>query len=315
MSGRFLFVGKRLILAVPLLLGVVLLVFLLLQITPGDPARQIVGLRASEADVAQVRDQLGLDDSVFSQYARYLGGVVQGDLGFSYKSRQPVADMVAARLPVSGWLVISGLVVSLMITIPLGVWAAIQRDRAGDHITRGVSLLGIAMPSFWVGLMLILLVALPTGWFPVGGFGDTFGQRLNAIVLPAVTLGIAMAPIQIRSLRASIIRCLGSDYVAAGRALGASGFLLVRRFVLRNAASSMVTLAAVQTSFLLFTMVVLETTFGLPGLGQGMVMAAVQRDLPAVQGYTLVFALTVVLVYLLADVVNAVLDPRVEIRG
>jgi peptide/nickel transport system permease protein len=289
MTGRFLFVARRLAFAVPLLLGVVLLVFLFLQVTPGDPARQVVGLRASDAEVAAVRAQMGLDDPLAVQYGSYVAGVAQGDLGYSYKSRRPVASLVGQRLPVSLWVLAAGLLVSLVITLPFGVFAALRRDRLADHLARGVSLFGIAMPTFWVGLMLILLVALPTGWFPVGGFGSTMGERLRALVLPAVTLGIAMAPIQIRSLRASIIRVLDADYVAAGRALGASGSVLVRRFVLRNAVSSVVTLAAVQTSFLLFGMVVVEATFGLPGLGQGMILAAAQRDMPAVQGYTLVF--------------------------
>lgn len=315
MSGRFAFVLKRIALSIPLLLGVVLLVFLLLQVTPGDPARVVAGLRASDEQVAEVREGLGLERPVMVQYVDYVTDVARGDLGFSYKSRQPVADMISSRLPISGWLLAVGVAFSLLLAIPLGVWSALRRDRIDDHAIRGVSLLGIAMPSFWVGLMLILLVALPTGWFPVGGAGRGLGGFLRSMVLPGLTLGLVMAPLQIRSLRSSVIGVLDSDYVATGRALGASGFTLVRRFVLRNAVSSMVTILAIEISFVLFSLVVVEATFALPGVGEGMVRAATQRDFPAVQGYTLVFALVVVGVYLLADVVNSLLDPRVEVTS
>ena len=313
--GRYGFVVKRLLISVPLLMGVVLLVFLLLKVTPGDPARVVAGLRASEEDVAEVRDELGLDDPVIVQYVTYLGDVARGDFGYSFKSRQPVTTLIGDRLEPSLWLVVGGLVVSIAASIPLANWAAGRRDGIADQLIRGASLLGITMPVFWVGLMLIILVALPTGWFPTSGFGDSAAEHLHHIVLPAVTLGISLAPVQIRSLRSSTVRVLDSDYVQLGRSIGASGTGLIRRFVLRNTVSSMITIVAIETSFLLFGMVIIETTFSIPGLGQGMVLAASQRDFPAIQGYTLLFALIVVVVYLLADVVNAMVDPRVEITG
>ena len=313
--GRYSFVLKRLLISVPLLMAVVFLVFLLLKVTPGDPARVVAGLRASEEDVAEVRNELGLDDPVVVQYVTYMGDVARGDFGYSFKSRQPVTTLIKDRLEPSLWLVAGGLVVSVVFAIPLANWAAARRDGIADQLIRGASLLGIAMPSFWVGLMLIILVALPTGWFPTGGFGDSAAEHLHHIVLPAVTLGISLAPVQIRSLRSSAIRVLESDYVQLGRSIGATGTALMRRFVLRNTVSSMVTIVAIETSFLLFGMVIIETTFSIPGLGQGMVLAASQRDFPAIQGYTLLFAIVVVAVYLVADVINAMIDPRVEIAG
>ncbi len=313
--GRYSFVLKRLLISVPLLMAVVFLVFLLLKVTPGDPARVVAGLRASEEDVAEVRNELGLDDPVVVQYVTYMGDVARGDFGYSFKSRQPVTTLIKDRLEPSLWLVAGGLVVSVVFAIPLANWAAARRDGIADQLIRGASLLGIAMPSFWVGLMLIILVALPTGWFPTGGFGDSAAEHLHHIVLPAVTLGISLAPVQIRSLRSSAIRVLESDYVQLGRSIGATGTALMRRFVLRNTVSSMVTIVAIETSFVLFGMVIIETTFSIPGLGQGMVLAASQRDFPAIQGYTLLFAIVVVAVYLVADVINAMIDPRVEIAG
>jgi len=313
--GRFRFVLRRLVLTVPLLFGIVLLVFLILQVTPGDPARQIVGLRASEEQLQEVREELGLTDPVLTQYARYVGGVMQGDLGYSYKSRQSVAALIAERLPVTIWLLGFGLAFALMISIPLGIISALRQDRAVDHVVRGAGLLGLTMPSFWVGIILILTIALPTGLFPVGGFGETTLEHLRSIVLPALTLAIAIAPIQIRSLRASVVSVLGSDHVMTGRSMGIEPARLMRRFVLRNAAPPTIAILALDIGFLLFGAVVIETTFALPGIGQGLVLAARQRDIPAIQGYTLLFALIVVAVFLVADILTAMVDPRVEIES
>lgn len=312
--GRFGFVIRRLLQTIPMLFGIVLVVFLVLQITPGDPARQIVGLRASEEQLEEVREELGLNDPIIVQYGRYVGDVLQGNLGYSYKSRKPVSSIIGERISVTVWLMVTGVLMTLLISVPLGVIAALRKDRAADQIIRGFGLLGLSMPSFWTGVILLLLVALKTGWFPAGGFGDTFGERLHSMILPALTLAIASSPFIIRGLRASMIQVMESDYISTARSIGVAGGRLVRRFVLRNSAGPGVTLLAIEIGFLLFGAVVIETTFALPGVGQGLVLAARGRDLPSVQGYTLLFALVVVAVYLLADIVTAILDPRVEIE-
>ncbi len=312
--GRFGFVIKRLLQTIPMLFGIVLVVFLVLQITPGDPARQIVGLRASEEQLEEVREELGLNDPIIVQYGRYVGDVLQGDLGYSYKSRKPVSSIIGERISVTVWLMVTGVLMTLLISVPLGVIAALRKDRAADQIIRGFGLLGLSMPSFWTGVILLLLVALKTGWFPAGGFGETFGERLHSMILPGLTLAIASSPFIIRGLRASMIQVMESDYISTARSIGVAGGRLVRRFVLRNSAGPGVTLVAIEIGFLLFGAVVIETTFALPGVGQGLVLAARGRDLPSVQGYTLLFALVVVAVYLLADIVTAILDPRVEIE-
>jgi len=313
--GRFSFIAKRLLQVIPMMLGIVLVVFLLLQITPGDPVRQVVGLRATEEQLDEVREEMGLDDPVLVQYGRYVGQLVQGDLGYSYKSKQPVTSLIGDRMVVTAWLLTAGILLTLLISIPAAIAAALYRGRTADQVIRVGGLLGLSMPAFWVGVMLLLVVALPTGWFPPGGFGETFGERLQSIFLPALTLAIGSSPFIIRSLRASLISVLNSDYVATGRAIGGSRRRLIRRFVLRNAAVSSVTVLALEIGFLLFGAVVIETTFALPGLGQGLVLAARGRDLPAIQGYTLLFAVIVVAVYLLSDIAQAMLDPRVEIES
>jgi peptide/nickel transport system permease protein len=313
--GRFGFIAKRMALTVPLLLGVVLLVFLVLQITPGDPVRQIVGLRASVAELEKVRAELGLDDPVLIQFVRYVGNVAHGDLGFSYKSQQPVAEMVGERLPVTAWLLIVGSMFAVLISIPLAIRSALHPGGVFDRIVQGLGLLGLTMPSFWVGIVLILAVALPTGLFPVAGFGKTSGEHARSIVLPAVTLAVSIVPLQIRSLRASILSVLESDYVVTARAMGLSRGQVMTRFVLRNAAPPSISVLALNLGYLLFGAVVIETTFALPGIGQGIVLAARSRDLPSIQGYALLFAVLVVAVYLIADILIALVDPRVEITS
>jgi peptide/nickel transport system permease protein len=313
--GRFGFVGKRIVSVVPLMIGIVFIVFLLLKITPGNPARDAVGLRASPQAVAQAAHEMGLDQSVPGQFLHYLGHAIRGDLGYSFKSRSPVTVTLGSEAPVTLWLIVAGALISLAIAIPLAVIAAFRPDGLIDQGVRGLCVFALAMPLFWVGIMLITLIAIPTGAFPVGGFGQGFGGHLQSIALPALTLGIAMAPVMIRSLRTTIIHVLESDHVSAARSLGISGTRLYRRFVLRNALPSMITLLAVQAGYFLFGAVVIETTFNLPGLGEGLVVAATNRDFPLVQGYTLVFAAAIVLIYLLADIVVAMLDPRVVIEG
>lgn len=313
--GRFGFIVKRLITTVPLLLGIVLLVFLLLKITPGDPARLAVGLRASDAEVARARKAMGLDQSAIQQYLSYLWRALHGNLGYSFKSQSSVTQIIGAQAPVTAWLITFGVIISLVISVPAAVLAAIHRDGWWDHAIRGFAVLAVGMPMFWVGVMLITLVALPTGWFPVGGFGNTLVDHVRATVLPGLTLGIAMAPPMIRGLRISVLEALKSEYVEFGRSLGVRGVRLQRRFVVRNALPPMVTLLAVQSGYFVFGAVILETVFALPGLGQGMANAAVTRDVPLVQGYTLVFAIAIVFIYLVADIVNVMLDPRVAIEG
>ena len=296
-----------------MLLSIVFVVFLLLKVTPGDPARNVAGLRASPEELAQVRTELGIDRPILVQYWNYLSHAVQGDLGYSYKSRETVTAMIGARLAATAWLVSVAIVMVLLITIPLAIIAATRQGHAIDHAIRIAGLLGLSMPAFWVGVMLLLLIALPTGWFPAGGFGESPREHLRSVILPALTLAIGMAPVPIRSLRASIIAILATDYVATARSLGIPGGRIIRRFVLRNAAVPFITVFALEIGFLLFGTAVVETTFALPGVGQGLVFAARGRDLPAIQGYTLLFATLAVVVYLLADILTALLDPRVEI--
>ena len=312
--SRSRFVLRRLLQAIPLLLAITFFVFLLLKIAPGDPARLVAGVRAPEERVAEIRDDLGLDDSVLEQYVAYLGRVFSGDLGESIRAQEPVTDIIADSAPVTLWLVVAGTVMSLLMSLPLSILAARRPDRGADQTIRGFSLFGLTMPPFWIAIVLLVAVALPTGWFPVGGFGDSLGDKVRSIFLPGLTLAISLAPLQIRSMRSAVIDVLNADYVSVAHALGVPERRLLRRHVIRNALPPTVTILALQLGYVLFGAVVIEQAFALPGLGRAMVQAAAQRDFAVVQGLTLLLAVVVVVINIVADIVNSMLDPRMSLR-
>lgn len=298
---------------VPVVIAALLAAFFLLKVVPGDPARAIAGPRATDEAVAAIRADLGLDDPLPVQFARYIGRVAQGDLGTTTTGSVEVTTLIRENGVITVWLVVAGIAMSLLFAVPLAVIAARRADRAVDHAIRAGSLVGLALPTFWVGMMLATYVALPTGWFPVGGWPDGLVDRLRAIVLPALTVAVGICPVLIRSLRVSLIRVFDSEYVAAARSIGLSGWRLTRRWVLRNAMVPVVSLLATLMGYLLFGAVLVEVTFGLPGLGQTMVSGAVNRDFNIVQGLTLVLVLTVITINLLADIALRLLDPRISL--
>lgn len=312
--GRLAFIGRRLAMAVPTAILVLLLVFLLLHLAPGDPARTVAGLRATEESVQETRVELGLDRPLSEQFGKYLSRLWQGDLGKSTASNLPVSEVIGGRLAPTAWLLIAGATIAVTMSLLLASAAARHRDRWQDQVIRWFTVASLAMPAFWVGLLLILLVALPTGWFPVGGFGGSLTDRVRSVALPGLTLALALAPVQIRALRSSLIEVYEAEYAAAARAIGVGERRLLWRHLLRNAALPAVTVLAVQTGSLLFAAVIVEATFGIPGIGQALVEAVSRRDFPVVQGITLISAGLVMGAHIVADVVYAILDPRVESR-
>lgn len=311
-GSRYAFVGRRLLQSVPLLLAVTLLVFLITKVTPGNPARTILGPKATEEQVAELSRELGYDQGVLGQYWSFLTRLLHGDLGTSARTGDSVTTVIGDHLAPTLWLVVATLLVTIVVAVPLAWAAATHRDGWLDHLLRTSSIVVLYLPTFWVGLVLVRFVALPTGWFPVAGFGETYAEHVRSVVLPAVTLSLAMAPVVARSLRTSMVDVLESDYVTAARAAGVSGARLFRWYVLRNSLSPAISLLAVQVGFLLFGVVVLEVTFDIHGLGSELVTAAVGKDLLVTQGVTLVFAVAVVAVNLLADLAQAAIDPRVQ---
>ena len=314
MSGRSRYLVRRFAGLVPLLLGVLFVVFSLLQITPGDPARTISGPRATQEEVAEVRTELGLDRPFLEQYLSYVVDAAQGDLGTSIRSGIPVSEVIWEGLPLSLMLILLGSGLGMLIATPLAWWSAARRDRFADHAIRGYSTITLTVPMFWTGIVLLTAVALPTGWFPVSGYGETLAERALALVLPSVTIAIAQAPLLLRGLRTEFLRIQESDYIAVATASGVKGLRRLLRHELPNALVPAVSLTAVSVPYMLFGVVVVETTFGLPGIGKTVTTAVDQKDFPIVQGVTLIFALTTVTTYLIADIVYTVIDPRVELR-
>jgi peptide/nickel transport system permease protein len=307
------YVVRRLIQLVPIVLGVTVLVFFLIHLVPGDPARTILGNHATPQKVALLHHEWGLDKPLPVQYWKFLGRMVRGDLGSSLFYSVPAGRLVVQRLPPTLWLIGLGTLFSVLIAVPLAALAATKRDRLPDQIVRAVPLVGLGFPQFWLGIMLLLAFGLHLGrGFPVGGYGTGVFGHLHSMFLPSLTVALAIAPILVRSLRASLLEVFESDYVTTARSKGLSEGRVLVRHALRNAVISTVSVLGVNIGFLVGGTLVIEQVFALPGIGQLMINSIFQRDFPVVQAVTLIFAIMVVLVYLLTDVVHALLDPRVR---
>jgi peptide/nickel transport system permease protein len=305
------YVGHRLLHLLPVLVGITVVVFFMIHLVPGDPAQTLLGIHATPAGVAQLHHQFGLDLPLWRQYVDFLGRVLHGDLGTSYIYGVSVLSLVGSHLGPTLWLLVFGALFAALISIPLAALAASRPSGLRDHLVRVVPVVGLGMPAFWVGIMLILLFALRLGLFPVSGFGTGLAGHLRSIVLPALTVALAMTPILVRSLRASLIDVLASDYIVTARAKGLRSSRIVFGHAMRNALVSSVTVLGVNVAYLVGSTLIVERVFGLPGLGTLMVDAIFNRDFVVVQGVTMVFAAMVVTVNLLTDIAHAALDPRV----
>lgn len=298
---------------VPVVLGVTILVFFLVHLIPGDPAVTILGVRATPELIAEFHRRWGLDRSLPEQYWLFMRHLVHGDLGTSFFYRTSVSSLVGDRTPVTVFLLVYAAFLSVLIAVPLALLAATRKDGLRDQIVRAIPVVGLGMPPFWVGIMLILLLAADFfHLFPVGGYGTGFGGHIESLFLPALTIAIGIAPILVRSLRSSLLAVLEADFVTTARAKGLPGRRVLLRHALRNAVMPMLTVLAVNLGFLVGGTVVIEKIFALPGLGALMFDGISNRDFAVVQGVTLVFALFVVLVNLASDLLYSLLDPRVR---
>ncbi len=308
------YAAQRLAAAVPVVLGVAVVTFLLLRLIPGDPARAVLGIHASPQQVAQLRHQLGLDEPIYQQLWSFLVGLAHGNTGTSIYYKVPVSSLIWAALPVTASLVAVSAFFCVVITVPLASLAAARQDRPADHAVRVFSLVGLGMPSFFFGIILIIVFAVDLHWFSVGGWGTTFTGHLRSLVLPGLTAAIAIAPVLIRSLRVGMLEVIESDFVAAARAKGLRGPRVLLAHVARNALIPTVTLLGINIAYLIGSTVVIERVFDLNGLGNLMLNAIGVRDFPVVQGVTIVYAIAVVVINLLTDLAAAQLDPRIKLR-
>ncbi len=310
--GRMTFVLRRLLMLVPVAIGVTIIVFFMIHLIPGDPARTILGIHATPRAVAILHQEWGLNRPLAGQYWLFMDRLVHGNLGQSLFYGTSAGGLILSRLPPTLWLVVYAAVLAVLISVPLAMIAASRKDGVRDHVVRTVPLLGLGMPPFWVGILLIYAFAIKFRLFPVSGYGTGFAGHLHAMFLPALTVAIALAPVVIRSLRASMLNVLGAEYITTAKSKGVPGRRLYMRHVLRNAVIPAVTVLSINIGFLIGGTVIIEYVFAIPGLGQLMINSIFERDFPVVQGITLIFGVLVVLVNLLADVAYAALDPRVQ---
>jgi peptide/nickel transport system permease protein len=309
MTGYIL---RRLAFMVPVLFLITLFIFFLVRFVPGDPAAIMLGTRASEENMAELRAHLRLDEPYLVQYGVFMRNLASGDLGNSIRQRRPVTDILAERIPPTLFLVGFAGLLSVLISAPLAAAAAMNQGTWIDQAVRLYTLLALAMPAYWIGMMMLQLFAVKMSIFPVAGYGEGFFGHVESLFLPALALALAISSILIRSLRNSILETVGSDYVRTARAKGLSGRRVFVWHILRNSAMSTVTILAVNLAFLIGGTTIVETIFAIPGLGQLIIRAIFDRDYPIIQGATLAFGVLVLFINLITDLSYAVLDPRLS---
>jgi peptide/nickel transport system permease protein len=301
-------IRRRILLLIPTLLFVITIVFALLRIIPGDPVQAMLGEGAQVADVRAMRKELLLDQPLLKQYGSYLWNLLHGELGTSWSLKMPIAVVLLSRLPATAELAGAAILVALLIALPLGIYSALNANKAVDRLTSLFAVTGVAVPHFWLGPLLILLFSIRLGWLPVSGRG-----QWSNLVLPSLTLGSALAAILARMLRSSLLEELNSDYVRTARAKGAGRIRIVFRHVLRNAFLPVLTILGLQLGGLLTGAIITETIFAWPGVGRLLIQSIFSRDYPLVQACILIFALLYTLVNLGVDILYAKLDPRINL--
>jgi peptide/nickel transport system permease protein len=310
---RYRFVLQRPFQLIPVLLGISLVTFVLVRSIPGDPARLILGARATPEALERIRAQFGLNEPLWTQYLLFLRNLANGEMGRSILYKVDVLGLVLGRIEPTLVLVGGAVLLSLLIAVPLATLSARNQGGPIDTAVRFLSTAGLGLPNFWLAIMLIILFSVTLGWFPVSGYGATAGDKLHHMVLPWLTVALSLSAVLTRSLRASLIAEMGSDVALAARARGLPEAAIFRRHVLPNSILPTLNLLAVNIGWLIGGTVVVEQVFAIPGMGQLLVRAIFSRDYMVVQGVAMVFAIATVLVNFLADILTVTVDPRVRL--
>ena len=301
------YIIKRLLMLIPVLLCVAFVIYAIMSVAEGDPVYSVAGPDATEEQLDALREEMGLNGTLLERYVRYVGNLLQGDLGTSYVSKKDVMELYLQRLPNTLYLASVAMIVAVGMSIPLGIVAAVNQNSLKDTIAMVLALIGLSMPNFWLGLLLILLFALKLGWFPTGG-----NDHWYSVVLPAVTVGVGLAALMTRTTRSSMLDVLRQDYLRTARAKGVTEKKVIRKHALRNALIPIITIFGVQFSNVLGGSVLAETVFAWPGVGRLVVDAIDQRDIPTVTGALVMTTMLVTVVNLLVDIVYAYVDPRIK---
>ncbi len=306
------FVARRVLGLIPLSIGISLTIFLLIHLIPGDPAQVMLGFRATPQAIAALHHAWHLDDPLPLQYVHFAGRLLTGDLGVSVQYQVPVRDLLWTRLPETLLLALISTLMSVVLGVPLAAMAALKRDRWPDVVIRLVTIVGFTMPSFWLALLLMLLLGSRWRIFPIAGYGSSFGEHLYHLILPSFVIALSIFPLIVRTLRTGLLDVLRTDYVRTARAKGLRRATVVFKHVLRNALIPTVAVVGVNMGYLLGGAVVIESVFGLPGVGFLLIGAINYRDYPMVQAGALVLAMLFVVVNLITDVVYRLIDPRIR---
>jgi peptide/nickel transport system permease protein len=304
---------SRLLLLIPTFFLVMIIIFVLVRLLPGDPAIAMVGDRASDAELDAIRERLGLNEPWITQFWVYLRTTLSGDLGQSIMLKTSVIEAIGNRLPVTVFLTVYAVILSILLAVPLAFAAALNRGRWPDTLIRSGFQVGLSMPVFYIGLLLLTFLAAGLRWFPVGGYGETFLDKMHHLFLPGMTIALYTSAILMRNLRSSVIEVLEAEYVQFARAKGLPTRVILGRHVMRNAMVSTITLLGLSIGNLMSGTLVTETVFAVPGVGRLMLDAIFARDYPLIQGLTLTFAVIVSLVFLLTDISKGLMDPRMRL--
>ncbi|WP_320130660.1 ABC transporter permease [uncultured Sphaerochaeta sp.] len=306
------YIIKRILQIIPVLFLVTILIFLMIRLVPGDPARLMLGEKATNEAVEALRGKLGLNQSLFTQYLNYVKGLISLNLGTSLTYQRPVIQLLKDHLPVTLSLTLASTLFSLLISFILGYFAGMHKDSLGDQIVRGTTLVAIAMPSFWIALLLMILFGVKLRWLPVGGWGDGFIGHFKSLILPAFTQSLMTSALLIRNIRNSVVEISVMDYVNFARSKGLKERTVRNSHILRNTLISTVTLLSMRIAGMLGGSVIIETVFSLPGIGKLMVDSIFGRDYVVVQALVFLFAFIVLIINLLTDLLYSFLDPRVK---
>ena len=306
------YIFRRLLMMIPVLLGVTFIVYFILSMTPGDPASIILGDGATESSIEAMREQLGLNQPIFIRYFKFLFNALKGDLGFSYRNHLAVLPMVLERFPATMILALASIALALAVGIPVGIISAKKQYSAMDYSATLLTMLGVSMPTFWLGLILVMIFSLNLGWLPSQGMGKGFVPLIKSLILPAFTLCTHNAATIARMTRSSMLDVINQDYIATARSKGIMEAQVTTRHMLRNALIPIVTSVGLQFGVLLGGAMLTETVFSWPGLGRLMVESIKSKDIPIVLGCVIFMAVTFSLVNLLVDIVYAFVDPRIK---
>ncbi|QHT45471.1 ABC transporter permease [Bacillus sp. SB49] len=309
------YIIKRLLISIPVLFGISIVAFFIVRLVPGDTVTAMLGTSYSPDQAAALRDKYGLDEPLIQQYLLWLGNVLQGDFGYSQFTNTPVLEAIMARLPITIELALLSVIIAVILAIPLGTIAALKRNSKFDYGASFGGMLGISVPNFWLGTLMILFFSLYAGWFPSGGFVglyDSVWGNLKSMLLPAVALGTAVGAVAMRMTRSSMLEVTNQEYIKMAKAKGVSNSRMIWRHALKNALIPVVTVLGIQTGYLLGGSVVVEQIFGLPGVGRLALQAITNRDYALLQGTILFIASAFVIVNLVVDIIYGFLNPQIR---